>query len=687
MASGRVFRLRMHGNPRAVFQIQGAPVLTGQVTDAYTGFTCTTTGATGAVSFAATGFSTGVSIHATSGVVSGTPTQSGTFSVTITATDAGSGRQATLAFSLVIDALPVPTFAVADQTVYFGALSKSGAGYQVAANRVITAASIDSGNGSGHFAISSAGVLSVTSTGDTADLSGGTYTLGITCTTSDSTTDTATLTVNTSGNDAKGRALATAYHCRTNADFTTAIAAIGSAGGATVILRDGTFADLGTLSTVFASLVTIVSETYPATITTSADRTGSSIVEALVIDGAVKVKLQNIKFYKAQESLTTNNSAIGFINWRNSWDQITVYRCEFASSTIDKTAPLGDSGLGQDPLKYYPPGRYWRNGFIASNTSTQAGRGTNVTIQQCYFHDLVVAGTISIKDTNVSNTNVITENHVKDCYQLGIQFAGGSGIEVSWNHYEGLFSFGGDVNNPHQSWTPYTPSKANTGGSDKYNIEVKGNVFGPLPYRHSVISIAGIKIDDLEATTFRYKACKFHGNLVMATQSISIEMCNSDADCRICYNTLVHDTDFTTPGSPAVFLSGDLAGLAVVQNNYTSHTGSGASAGASGAAATTGVQLSGTPNDAAIGTGFSASKNLNPGNNLSQSPTYAATFDGPTFANVTDMLTTFNAKTGGPLKDTVTYGTYGCGATAGYVTWPAGFLTLPVAGTINGTLP
>lgn len=66
------------------------------------------------------------------------------------------------------------------QSTKFGALTKASAGGFALAVGGGSSASIDSGNGSGHWQISSAGVLSPSSSGDTADLNAGPYTLGCT---------------------------------------------------------------------------------------------------------------------------------------------------------------------------------------------------------------------------------------------------------------------------------------------------------------------------------------------------------------------------------------------------------------------------------------------------------------------------------------------------------------------------
>lgn len=63
---------------------------TGTVGTAITAFTVTASGGTSPYSFSATGLPAGVSINATTGQVSGTPTTNGTYTVTVTVTDSSS---------------------------------------------------------------------------------------------------------------------------------------------------------------------------------------------------------------------------------------------------------------------------------------------------------------------------------------------------------------------------------------------------------------------------------------------------------------------------------------------------------------------------------------------------------------------------------------------------------------------
>lgn len=81
--------------------LRGAPVATATINVAYAGFTVTASRGPGPYVFSATGFPNGVDVDADTGVVSGTPTESGTFRTVVTVTDANSHTDS-LSFNLVV---------------------------------------------------------------------------------------------------------------------------------------------------------------------------------------------------------------------------------------------------------------------------------------------------------------------------------------------------------------------------------------------------------------------------------------------------------------------------------------------------------------------------------------------------------------------------------------------------------
>ena len=81
----------------------------GEATVAATNLTVAASGGTSPYSFTAAGLPTGLSINSASGVISGTPTTAGTFSVTVTVTDAFGATATSGAFSWTIVAAPIVT--------------------------------------------------------------------------------------------------------------------------------------------------------------------------------------------------------------------------------------------------------------------------------------------------------------------------------------------------------------------------------------------------------------------------------------------------------------------------------------------------------------------------------------------------------------------------------------------------
>ena len=104
------------------------PLIAGMVDVAYT-TTFTTSDALGLVSFStSSALPTGVTLSS-AGVLSGTPTQAGTFPLTVTATDASSGCAGTQTYTLTIN--PRPTVALDKTSLRFGAVT-NGLGVRVA---------------------------------------------------------------------------------------------------------------------------------------------------------------------------------------------------------------------------------------------------------------------------------------------------------------------------------------------------------------------------------------------------------------------------------------------------------------------------------------------------------------------------------------------------------------------------
>jgi len=96
-----VWRAIANRRVRAGLAIAGEPVTTATINVAYDGFTVSTSKGVGPYAYSATGFPAGLDVDADTGEVSGTPTESGTFDVVITVTDAN-GHTSDLAFTLEV---------------------------------------------------------------------------------------------------------------------------------------------------------------------------------------------------------------------------------------------------------------------------------------------------------------------------------------------------------------------------------------------------------------------------------------------------------------------------------------------------------------------------------------------------------------------------------------------------------
>lgn len=89
----------------AAVGVSGTPVLTATEDEAYAGFDVDSTGGTAPITFALTGtWPTGISINSSTGVVSGTPTEFGTFpSLSVSATDTYGSAASLATFTLTVE--------------------------------------------------------------------------------------------------------------------------------------------------------------------------------------------------------------------------------------------------------------------------------------------------------------------------------------------------------------------------------------------------------------------------------------------------------------------------------------------------------------------------------------------------------------------------------------------------------
>jgi hypothetical protein len=324
--------------------ILGTPVTEMHQDEAESGFTCTAVNAISGTTFAVHSgtLPTGITFNSSSGLFSGTPTQSGTFADIVLKVTDGKSRVALLpAFTLTVTA--VPTFTVANQAAEFGALTQAAAGdYQVVANNTIAAASITSGDASGHWQISSSGKITPTSAGVSAAFSGAPYSLGCSFTDPDAQEDTATITVTVA---------ADTYSVATAAQFNT-IWALGDAtlNGKTIKCRAGSY----TAPTAVATRQNIATLTNGLTIE-SHDQSNKAIFD---------------RWYFNLSSGTSGNMTFNYLKFYSTWpwsfnnmilfnsnsQNVTFESCDFESTVEpgnDETFTLGTSRftIGVSSLK------------------------------------------------------------------------------------------------------------------------------------------------------------------------------------------------------------------------------------------------------------------------------------------------------------------------------------------------
>ena len=521
-----------------------------------------------------------------------------------------------------------------------------------------------------------------------------------------------------------------------SATLATLLAAANPAGGVTIELADGNYT--AAIDYQYVLPVVIKSQTRVASPTVYTQRGGGAVFTAVTMNGFRNVTFENVKFYNAQVDPAVSQASTNALALSGAWAGLRIHRCEVAGSTIEKTA----RGNNWSRIIVQADGNKGRNLTFTENWVHDASRGcifalnntttdkTNIVSSNycadCYQFGIQFSGGSNITaawnlmknffsvdvafDTAVEGvmTSVTVATMVlpnvaavtavpNDGYKyMEVQAVTGPDATVlrtitGYVAATRTITFSPafpnapstayqykirDPSQAHQSYMPMTPDDS----SDQYNIQWYGNIGAGTQHRAWFCSMAGLKLDDKDNTPPRhYVNCQIFGNLIVSSQGISMEISNGDADSAIAYNTIVYDENWLRRDSPSTRITGDTTNYINVENNVSMGLlPSGNDVGA------------GTPGGV-VGTSYHATHNLRAGRvdvGFTPSPTLAAMFDGPTFTGVQDTaLATWNAKTGGQLLNTGTYGAYGCGATAGFMTWPSSFETMPVAGTVNGSLP
>lgn len=319
-AAGGGLKMR-RGKPGAALTIAGTPVLTGQSGVAYAGFVVTATGGRAPYTYSVFSGSlpTGITLNASTGVVSGTPSVDGSFpDIIIRVTDSVSATANLAGFTLVISA--ASSFTVANQAADFGALTLANAGgYQVVASDTIASASITGGTLSvdGHCVISASGIITRNVVAWTSG------TLIVRC-------------VDGSGNVASGTvtitAIASAYSIASDSEGNT-VFALGDAtiSGKTVYCR---YAD-GTVYGAMNNFGRFKSLTSVLTIT-SHDHANMAIWQRFQIGASTgtvgNITLSYLAFYRPYAQWGGNNMIV--LGNTVSAHDITIDHCTFLSDLV-----------------------------------------------------------------------------------------------------------------------------------------------------------------------------------------------------------------------------------------------------------------------------------------------------------------------------------------------------------------
>jgi hypothetical protein len=579
--------------------IFGTPVTSMHQNDVEPGFTCTTENAISGVTFAVHSgtLPTGITFNSSSGVFAGTPTQAGTFAdIVLKATD-GKARVAYLAaFTLTVTA--APTFAVENQTAYFGALTAASAGgYSVIANNTIAAASITGGDASGHWQISSAGVITPTSTGVSASFSGAPYSLACSFTDTLDEVDTATITVNITSN---------AYSVSSATEFNTAITALGTpaslAGARSILCRPGSYGNITSLSgKAFANRVTVAPHTGQSTAPTF----GRISLNA----GVTKVTLSGLEIFSDWTSADTGGT-------------VAIIRADLSTDCIIDDCDISSTPLASITMQQ-PPHTLHGVGTMSINAHT------NLTVSNCFIHEVDLP--VRLKGTGAT----VSWNTFENCFRSFGEFYG----DCSNGAYEnnrgiGVWANGSvDSGNPHSSllgWTPFSNVDVDT-----FNVE--GNVLVVGTNRFDAFAdinafATGPKMNDTN-DGYGYINFTIKSNLLVCNANIGFEFAFA-TDCEMAYNTIVIDTDtYIDQPNPGLNYHDIATGCSVHHNAWTTATlGSGADPGH-------------YPGN--VDGSFSLANN-----NATGSASYSSIFAGPTFTGIDSTaaaLTAFAAKSGGAL--------------------------------------
>lgn len=450
-------------------------------------------------------------------------------------------------------ALGGAVLAVEDQSASFGALTLEGAGgfTPVSTGPAITSASIDSGDASGHFQISSSGEITPTATG--AGSLSGPYTLGLSF---NSGAETATITVSTVANK---------YSCKPDTteleaawDDATAATALG------ILVRDGDAQSSARWAPSPAKAFTNPFVIEPDDWTEDADprlSTRNCLLPGITIPATTEnVTVQGFDLY---DDLTGGESEAfdGVVKVLAPTVNITIRQNRIHSRSMEE---IYDAGDFSDNLSTMNQSR-----GVALDKGGSTSKHTRVRIDDNYIHD-VARGVVAF-DAAEDGSSVhsrVKSNYILHTYSNHITFGNFcDGLSIIDNRCQHVWADTNDTagaipaTSPHSATGPSGDAPSPSGVCN--DIVIMGNILDtgwartvyaeansdPAP----TLAATGCKLND-PFQTDAYQSIKIAHNLILA-HGITIQVIGGDG-VEIYNNSLVYEPNSGLTGTPTLSLQG-----------------------------------------------------------------------------------------------------------------------------------
>lgn len=357
-----------------------------------------------------------------------------------------------------------------------------------------------------------------------------------------------------------------------------------------------------------ADVDTFKNRAFTSTVTLTSYTAKGAVFAALDINNTDFLTVDNVSVI--DESATTGV----LLYVRNTSASTTIQNCLIRSAYIDPAADYS----GAKPARPYG----------ISKDGTTAPSDVSLLNNEIYWVDVGISmactGTLSIQG-----------NYVHDYYEDGIKISGGSSSTVaSWNVVIGGIANSTDAGNPHPDMLQFIGQS----GSDWTGIEIDGN---RLVNTYTRSNPQGIFVQGMSAGL--YFTAKVRGNVVINTGNASVGIRVQEAkDCEIYGNTVASNLGILGTGPGILIGETRSSGTQLVSNNAA--------------------------DSFAISGASTQSNNVTMGSRGVTIP-YTTAYDGPTFAptTLTEAMSMYDLKAGGPLDLEINVGAIG----SGYVTWPA----------------